>query len=92
MAFDQCVFSSVTVKPTRVIYFKGKFASLSRARCIHPMVWWDTGGGTGYWASHQILAGVRRANGKFALGETQWYTDELNEALADCIAETAKDH
>jgi hypothetical protein len=89
---DQCMFSSVTVKPTRVIYYKGNFSSLSWARCTHPIVWWDTGGDTGYWASHQILAGVRLANGKFALEETQWYTDEFNEALAECITETDKDH
>jgi hypothetical protein len=89
--FDQCMFRSVTTKPTRVIYFKGKFSSLSSC-CTHPMVWWDTGGGTGNWASHQILAGVRLATGKFALEETQWYTDELNEALAECIAQADEDH
>jgi hypothetical protein len=90
--FDQCVFGAVTVKPTRIIYSKGKFATLSRNVCTHPRVWWGTGEGTGHWAPHQILAGVRRADGKFALEETQWYTDGLNEALAECITETEENH
>ena len=77
--FHQCMFGAVSTKPTRFLYWNGRFDMLA-SRCDHPR----TVKIGRRWASHPPLAG-RDEHGNFKTKAASAYPTRLNMWIASII-------
>ena len=79
MDFHQCMFGALSTKPTRFLYWNGRFDTLA-CRCDHPR----TVRNGRRWASHPPLAG-RDEHGNFKTRAASAYPTRLNMWIASII-------
>jgi len=77
--FHQCMFGALSTKPTRFLYWNGRFDTLA-CRCDHPR----TVRNGRRWASHPPLAG-RDERGNFKTRAAAAYPTRLNMWIASII-------
>merc|ERR1712086_507523 len=77
--FHQCMFGALSAKPTRFLYWNGRFDTLA-CRCDHPR----TVKIGRRWASHPPLAG-RDEHGNFKTRAAAAYPTRLNMWIASII-------
>ena len=79
--FHQCMFGAVSTKPTRFLYWNGRFETLA-STCNHPRTVEVT---PGIWTAHPAIVGIKDANGRFKTRSSAAYPDRLNRWVAAVI-------
>jgi len=79
--FDQCMFGAQSTKPTRFLYWNGRFDTMA-CKCDHPRTLEIA---PGKWTSHPAVVGIKDHEGKFRTHSLAAYPDKLNKWVAAII-------
>jgi len=79
--FHQCMFGAASTKPTRFLYWNGRFETLE-STCNHPRTVEVT---PGVWTAHPAIVGIKDENGRFKTRASAAYPERLNRWVAAVI-------
>ena len=80
-SFHQCMFGAPSTKPTRFLYWNGRFDTVEVERNRPQTVQIAPG----KWTAHPAVVGIKGDDGKYKTRFLSAYPDELNRRIAAII-------